>query len=57
MNAKMSDSEDCPDAWPSRPDVVLFWEKSRYSRKVVAEDRLNKAIFHPDAPQPESEFV
>jgi hypothetical protein len=57
MNVERSDSEDCPDARPSRPDVVLFWEESRYFGKAVAEDRLDKAIFHLDVPQPESEFV
>jgi len=50
MNVERSDSED-------RPDVVLFWEESRYFGKAVAEDRLDKAIFRLDVPQPESEFV
>jgi hypothetical protein len=31
-----SDYEDFSDARPSRPDVVLFWEELRYSRKAVA---------------------
>jgi hypothetical protein len=56
-NMKRIDSEDRLDAWPSRPDVILFWEELRYSGKAVAEDHLDKAIFHPDAPQPESKFV
>jgi hypothetical protein len=33
-----SDSEDRPDARPSRPDVVLLWKELRYSGKAVAED-------------------
>jgi hypothetical protein len=41
-DAKISDSEDCPDARPSRPDVVLLWEELCYSGKVVAKDRPNK---------------
>jgi hypothetical protein len=57
MNAERSDSEDCLDARPSRPDEVLFWEESLYSRKAVAEDLSDKAIFRPDTPRPESEFI
>jgi hypothetical protein len=38
-DAKRSDSEDRPDARPSRPEVVLFWKELHYSRKTVAEDR------------------
>jgi hypothetical protein len=57
MNTERSDSEDRPDARPSCPDMVLLWEESRYSRKAITEDRLNKANFRSNAPQPESEFV
>jgi hypothetical protein len=49
-NAETSDSEDRPDALPSRPDVVLLWEKSRSSRKAVVEDRPDEANFCPNAP-------
>jgi hypothetical protein len=35
---------------PVMERIVLFW-------KAVAEDRPDKAIFHPNARQPESEFV
>jgi hypothetical protein len=49
-NTKRSYSEDHPDTRPSRPNVVLFWEESRYSRKAVAEDHLDEANFRPDAP-------
>jgi hypothetical protein len=38
----MSDSEDRPDACPSRPDVVLFWEELRYFGKAVAEDHSDE---------------
>jgi hypothetical protein len=41
-----SDSEGRSDAWPSRPDVVLFWEESRYSGKVVVEDCPIKVLDH-----------
>jgi hypothetical protein len=37
-DVERSDSEDRPDARPSRSDVVLFWEELRYSRKAVVED-------------------
>jgi hypothetical protein len=50
-------TEDRLDARASRPDVVLFWEESRYSGKVITKDRPDKAIFRPDTPQPKSEFV
>jgi len=55
--AERSYIEDCPDDLPSRPDMVLFWEESRYSGKTVAEDRLDEAIFLPDAPQQKFKFV
>jgi hypothetical protein len=55
-SAEMTDSEDRLDARPSRPNVVLLWEESRYSRKTVAEDLLDEANFRPDANSPESEF-
>jgi hypothetical protein len=56
-SAERSYSKDRPNAWPNCPEVVMFWEESPYSRKMVIEDRLDEAIFRPDAPQPESEFV
>jgi hypothetical protein len=52
----MSVGEDCPDAQPSRSDVVLLWEESRYSRKAVAEDCLDEANFRSNANSPESDF-
>jgi hypothetical protein len=55
-NAERSDSEDRPYARPRRRDVVLLWEESRYSRKAVAEDRPEKANFHPDANSSKFEF-
>jgi hypothetical protein len=55
-DAERSDSEDRPDTRPSRPDVVLLWEESRYSGKAVAENRPNKANFRPDSNLPESDF-
>jgi hypothetical protein len=42
IEAKMSDSEDRPDARPSRPDVILLWKESRYSGKVIVEDRSDE---------------
>jgi hypothetical protein len=42
-DAERSDSEDYLDARSSSPEMVLFWEELRYSRKVITED-------HPDAP-------
>jgi hypothetical protein len=56
-NAKSSDSDDCPNAQPSRPDVVLLGEESRYSGKAVAEDHPDEANFRLDALQLESKFV
>jgi len=56
-SAKMSYNEYRPDARPSHPDVVLFWEEPRYSRKMVAKDSSDEANFRPDAPQPESKFA
>jgi hypothetical protein len=50
MNAERIDSEDHPRARSSCPDVVLFWEESRYSGKAVAKDRPHVDIFRPDAP-------
>jgi hypothetical protein len=38
-NADKSDNENRPDARPSRLEVVILWEESRYSGKAVAEDR------------------
>jgi hypothetical protein len=52
----MSDSEDHPDARPSRLDVVLLWEESLYFGKAVAEDRPDEANFRPDANSLESNF-
>jgi hypothetical protein len=53
----MSYNEDRQDAGPSHPDVVPFWKELFYFGKTVAEDCPDEAFFHPDAPQPESEFV
>jgi hypothetical protein len=55
--AERSYREDRSIAQSSRPDVVLFLEESCYSRKIVAEDRPDESIFHPDAPQQKFEFV
>jgi hypothetical protein len=54
---KRSYSKDRLDAWPSRSDVVLFWEELCYCRKTIAEDCADEAIFRLDTPQPEYEFV
>jgi hypothetical protein len=56
MDVERSESEDCLDAQPSRPDVVLLWEESLYSRKAVAEDRPDKANICSDANSLESNF-
>jgi hypothetical protein len=56
-DTEKSDNEDRPNTRPSRPDVVLLWEKLRYSGKAVAKDRPDEANFRPNAPQLESEFV
>jgi hypothetical protein len=45
----MSDCED-------RPDVVLFWEELRYSRKADAEDRLDEGKLPSGLYSPESDF-
>jgi hypothetical protein len=57
MNVERIDSEDLLDAWPSRPDVVLFWEKSHYSGNMAVEDHSDKAIFCSDSPLLESKFI
>jgi hypothetical protein len=43
-DAERSDSEDRPDARPSRLDLVLFGEELRYSRKAIVEDRPDEAM-------------
>jgi hypothetical protein len=55
-DVEMSDNEDRLDARPSRLDVDLLWEESRYSGKAITEDRLNEANFCPAANLSESEF-
>jgi len=51
-----SDSEDRPEARPSRLDVDLLWEESSYFGKVVLEDGPDEAIFRSDSNLSESEF-
>jgi hypothetical protein len=48
-------SEDRPDARSSRPDVNLIKIELRFFWKDIAENRLDKSIFRPDAHQPEPE--
>jgi hypothetical protein len=52
MNAERSDNEDCTDARPSHPYLVLLWEESCCSGKAVAEDRPEDANFNLDAKLP-----
>jgi hypothetical protein len=56
-NEERIDSENRSGVRPSRSNMVLFCEQSCYSGKKVAENSPNEAIFLPDAPQLESEFI
>jgi hypothetical protein len=51
-----SDSEDRPNARPSRLDVYLLWAESNSSGKAVIEDRPDEANFRPDTNLLESKF-
>jgi hypothetical protein len=41
-------SEDCPDAWSSRPDAHLIMTGYALFLKDIAKTRPDGAIFHPD---------